>query len=50
MTSLAQISVFDANSKDLTATEKISLPAVFTAPIRNDIVQFVHINISKNRR
>jgi large subunit ribosomal protein L4e len=26
------------------------LPAVFTAPIRNDIVHFVHSNIAKNRR
>jgi large subunit ribosomal protein L4e len=26
------------------------MPAVFTAPIRNDIVQFVHMNMSKNRR
>ncbi len=26
------------------------MPAVFTAPIRNDIVQFVHTNMSKNRR
>jgi len=27
-----------------------ALPAVFTAPIRNDIVHFVHSNISKNKR
>jgi len=26
------------------------MPAVFTAPIRNDIVQFVHTNLNKNRR
>eukprot|EP00117_Sycon_ciliatum_P046402 scpid91249/ scgid33241/ 60S ribosomal protein L4 len=26
------------------------MPAVFTAPIRNDIVQFVHSNMAKNRR
>ena len=26
------------------------MPAVFTAPIRNDIVQFVHTNLAKNRR
>ena len=26
------------------------MPAVFTSPIRNDIVEFVHSNIAKNRR
>merc|ERR1719261_2468615 len=26
------------------------LPAVFTAPIRSDVVQFVHVNMSKNKR
>lgn len=28
----------------------IKLPAVFRAPIRTDIVQFVHTNVRKNRR
>jgi len=28
----------------------ISLPAVFKAPIRPDVVNFVHMNVSKNRR
>merc|ERR1711974_495391 len=28
----------------------VTLPAVFKAPIRNDIVNFVHVNISKNSR
>merc|ERR1712108_119023 len=27
-----------------------TLPAVFTAPIRSDVVQFVHTNLNKNRR
>jgi len=31
-------------------TKKVVLPAVFTAPIRLDIVQFVHANLSKNTR
>jgi len=35
MTSLAQVAVHDSNGK---AGEKIALPAVFSAPIRNDIV------------
>lgn len=29
---------------------KIALPAVFQAPIRLDIVQFVHTNLAKNQR
>jgi large subunit ribosomal protein L4e len=29
---------------------QVTLPSVFIAPIRPDIVQFVHTNISKNRR
>jgi large subunit ribosomal protein L4e len=29
---------------------KIALPAVFQAPIRLDIVQFVHTNLAKNKR
>lgn len=28
----------------------IKLPAVFKAPIRPDIVNFVHMNMAKNRR
>jgi len=35
--------------KELTGTT-IKLPAVFRAPIRTDIVQFVHTNVRKNRR
>lgn len=30
--------------------EEVPLPAVFKAPIRPDIVNFVHQNISKNKR
>jgi len=32
------------------SVEQVPLPAVLTAPIRQDIVQFVHSNIAKNRR
>eukprot|EP00035_Acanthoeca_spectabilis_P019658 m.429142 g.429142 ORF g.429142 m.429142 type:complete len:361 (-) comp16962_c0_seq1:121-1203(-) len=28
----------------------VALPAVFTAPIRTDVVEFVHTNMNKNRR
>jgi len=43
------ISVFNsANSQEVVS--KVTLPAVCTAPIRLDIVQFVHDQISKNTR
>jgi len=32
------------------AAGQVALPSVFLAPIRQDIVQFVHSNISKNKR
>jgi len=31
-------------------SETVALPAVFAAPIRNDVVHFVHMNIAKNHR
>merc|ERR1711915_801427 len=30
--------------------EQVAMPAVFTAPIRDDVVSFVHANMAKNRR
>ncbi|KAJ2160645.1 60S ribosomal protein L4B [Coemansia sp. RSA 552] len=42
------VSVYGLNGSKLDAT--VPLPAVFTAPIRPDVVQFVHKNIAKNRR
>lgn len=47
MTSHPVISVYDANSRAATGTTK--MPTVFTAPIRDDLVQFVHTNMAKNR-
>lgn len=49
MTSRPIVSVY---SKDGSASvvDSLPMPAVFTAPIRDDIVQFVHTNIAKNRR
>ena len=32
------------------ATGSVALPAVFTAPIRPDIIQFCHTNMAKNKR
>lgn len=40
------VSVYTAGKVDGTQ----ALPAVFTAPIRSDIVQFVHTNMRKNKR
>lgn len=49
MSSRPVISVYSKdNAKDI--VDNVALPAVFTAPIRDDIVQFVHTNMAKNRR
>jgi len=32
------------------ATEQMALPTVFCAPIRHDVVNFVHTNVAKNKR
>lgn len=42
------VTVYSA-SNPTESTGTVGLPTVFTAPIRNDIVHFVHSNISKNR-
>eukprot|EP01039_Chlorochromonas_danica_P015868 gene15868-18706_t len=42
------VSVFDPENASSVAT--VSLPAVFTAPIRNDVVQYVHTLMAKNAR
>merc|ERR1711936_682314 len=42
------ISVYD--DKNVASGDTVCLPAVFKAPIRNDIVHFVHSNIAKNSR
>ena len=49
MTSRPVVSVY---SKDGSAevVDSLPMPAVFTAPIRNDIVHFVHTSMAKNRR
>lgn len=36
--------------KNVSSGEVISLPSVFKAPIRPDIVNFVHQQVSKNSR
>ena len=49
MTARPCVSVYRSdNSTDI--LEQVAMPAVFTAPIRDDVVQFVHANMAKNRR
>lgn len=47
MTARPVLSVFSLSGEKTTTTP---LPAVFTAPIRSDVVQFVHSNMNKNKR
>lgn len=47
MTARPVVSVYSKDSTNVVG--QIPMPAVFTAPIRDDIVQFVHSNIAKNR-
>jgi len=49
MTSRPVVSVFDPENAESAATT-VSLPAVFTAPIRSDIVHYVHTLMAKNAR
>lgn len=44
------VSVQNVSAEKDKALEHVKKPAVFLAPIRNDIVQFVHSNMAKNRR
>jgi len=50
MTARPLLSVFNVDDSTKVTENKVSMPAVFTAPIRLDIVQFVHANLSKNSR
>lgn len=48
MAARPSVNVYSASEDKVVGT--VPLPAVFTAPIRNDIVQFVHTNMAKNSR
>lgn len=48
MTSRPTVSVYATDSDKVTGSA--NMPAVFTAPIRDDLVQFCHSNMAKNRR
>ena len=47
MTARPVVSIYGKKDKNF---EQVPMPAVFTAPIRDDTVQFVHANMAKNRR
>lgn len=49
MTSRPVVSVYSRETQG-EIVDSVPLPAVFTAPIRDDIVHFVHTNMAKNRR
>ena len=49
MTTRPQVSVFGQDSVD-SIVGQVKMPKVFQAPIRLDIVQFVHDNIARNKR
>jgi len=49
MTSRPVVSVYSKQGQ-AEIVDSVPMPAVFTAPIRNDIVEFVHANMNKNRR
>jgi large subunit ribosomal protein L4e len=42
------INVYAVDNKPSSAT--VALPAVFKAPIRSDVVNFVFTNVNKNKR
>jgi len=48
MTSRPVVSVYKSDNKEIDGS--IPMPGVFTAPIRNDLVHFVHSELAKNRR
>lgn len=48
MAARPQVTVYNKNGED--TKRSAELPAVFTAPIRPDVVRFVHTNVRKNAR
>jgi large subunit ribosomal protein L4e len=47
MTSRPVVSVYKTDSE---IADSVAMPGVFTVPIRNDLVHFVHSSLAKNRR
>lgn len=44
------VSVLSVEGETASVSSQVLLPAVFTAPIRPDVVNFVHTNMAKNNR
>jgi len=45
-----QVSVFDGKEGESKVVGNIALPSVLTAPIRPDVVSFIHSQVNKNKR
>ncbi|KAI6661215.1 Ribosomal protein L4/L1 family [Oopsacas minuta] len=50
MTSRPMVGIYGVTEDAQQRIGQTKLPGVFSAPIRNDIVKFVHTNIAKNKR
>jgi len=50
MTSRPVVSVYNTGASDIQVKNQVPMPGVFSVPIRNDLVHFVHSNLAKNRR
>jgi large subunit ribosomal protein L4e len=50
MTSRPVVSVYETGATDVKVKNCVPMPGVFSVPIRNDLVHFVHSNLAKNRR
>lgn len=44
------VSVYSIDADTIKVSSQVVLPTVFTAPIRPDVVNFVHTNMAKNKR
>ena len=44
------VTVFDAKEGEKKVVKNVALPGVLTAPIRSDLVAFIHAQVNKNRR
>merc|ERR1719321_1018675 len=50
MTSRPVVSVYNTGAANVEVKSCVPMPGVFSVPIRNDLVHFVHSNLAKNRR
>ena len=50
MTSRPVVSVYNTSAATIEVKNQVPMPGVFSVPIRNDLVHFVHSNLAKNRR